>query len=111
MLSFVCLRFQKALSVFFIAVHNLCACLEVMDPHNKTIEKPKKSKERESDLESKKDLKLMHVMKIIDATWLKKKERRLRNSMKLWLTEVVCELQGQLFPRYKLRHIGTLTKD
>jgi hypothetical protein len=62
-----------------------------MDPHNKTIEKPKKSKERESDLESKKDLKLMHVMKIIDATWLKKKERRLRNSMKLWLTEVVCE--------------------
>jgi hypothetical protein len=42
---------------------------------------------------------------------LKKKERRLRNSMKLWLTEVVCEWQGQLFPRYKLRHIGTLTKD
>jgi hypothetical protein len=51
----------------------------------------KKSKERESDLKSKKDLKLMNVMKMIDATWLKKKERRLRNSMKLWLTEVACE--------------------
>jgi hypothetical protein len=76
LLSFVCLRFQKALLVFFIAGHKLCACLEVMDPHNKTIEKPKKSKERESDLESKKDLKLMHVMKMIDATWLKNKERK-----------------------------------
>lgn len=82
-----------------------------MDPHNKTIENPKKSKERESDLGSKKDLKLMNVMKMIDATWLKKKERRLRNSMKLWLSEVVREWQGQLFPRYKLRRIRTLTKD
>jgi hypothetical protein len=52
LLTFVCLRFQKALSLFFIAVHKVCvcACLEVMDPHNKTIENPKKSKERESDL-------------------------------------------------------------
>jgi hypothetical protein len=91
LLTFVCLRPPKALSLFFIAVHKVCACLEVMDPHKKTIENPKKSKERESDLGSKKDLKLMNVMKMIDATWLKKKERRLRNSMKLWLNEVVCE--------------------
>ncbi len=90
LLTFVCIRFQKALSLFFIVVHNVCACREVMDPHNKTIENPKKS-ERESDLGSKKDLKLMNVMKMIDATWLKKKERRLRNSMKLWLSEAVCE--------------------
>ncbi len=111
LLTFVCLRFQKALSLFFIAVHKVCACLEVMDPHNETIENPKKSKERESDLGSKKDLKLMNVMKTIDATWLKKKERRLRNSMKLWLSEVLCDWQGQPFPRYMLRYIGTLTKD